>query len=347
MYQEISKEAQNSMIIVGEGFEANQRGFDLGDVTSWKCDQGYQSVDKKTESVAQCTSDGSWTSQLSCIRVRCDKPITKKPDYVDVKCRAGSSDLNSFCTSEDKEANAYRLVDNQLVEYIPDQDANVHFFFDDEIIFKCPESSHRNLDGSTEPISSVCSADGKWTVSQPMCKGKCEKMITVKQNEHACGVWTTQNFPEPYENDMTCPVKFKAEDPETRFKIQIRFVLLEYRSRFATSCNSLDRLEFKSYTDNFLEPAASAFADADKIIESKICAHSSSYASKNFDFGHWVDKETCLANSSCMNCDVEFTEGKSYLLYHEQVPTQARLLTLTKTYCDNMLTKTIEGWFNN
>ena len=149
--------------------------------------------------------------------------------HVHEVCRAGSSSVSSFCISEDKPANAYRLVDNQLVEYIPEQDVNVHFFFDDEIIFKCSESSHRNLDGTTEPISSVCSATGKWTVAQPMCKGKCEKLITVKQNEHACGVWTTENFPEPYENDMSCPVRFEAEDPETRFKIQIRFVLLEYR----------------------------------------------------------------------------------------------------------------------
>lgn len=318
MYQEISKEAQNSMILLGSGDEANQRGFDLGDVTSWKCDQGYQSVDKRTESVAECTADGSWSmdggsSMLSCIRVRCERPITEQPDYVHEVCRAGSSSVSSFCISEDKPANAYRLVDNQLVEYIPEQDVNVHFFFDDEIIFKCSESSHRNLDGTTEPISSVCSATGKWTVVQPMCKGKCEKQITVKQNEHACGVWTTENFPEPYENGMSCPVRFKAEDPETRFKIQIRFVLLEYKSRFATSCNSLDRLEFKSYTDNFSTPAAAAFADGDKILESKICAHSSSYASKSFDFGHWVDQETCAGNASCMNCGEEFTSKKSYL----------------------------------
>ena len=85
-----------------------------------------------------------------------------------------------------------------------------------------------------------------------------------------------------------------------------------YKSRFATSCNSLDRLEFKSYTDNFSTPAAAAFADGDKILESKICAHSSSYASKSFDFGHWVDQETCAGNASCMNCGEEFTSKKSY-----------------------------------
>ena len=55
-------------------------------MTSWKCDQGYQSVDKRTESVAECTADGSWSmdggsSMLSCIRVRCERPITEQPVY--------------------------------------------------------------------------------------------------------------------------------------------------------------------------------------------------------------------------------------------------------------------------
>lgn len=193
----------------------------------------------------------------------------------------------------------------------------MHFFFDDEIIFKCPESSHRNLDGTSEPLSSVCSASGKWTVPQPMCKGKCEKLITVKSGEEACGLWTTENFPEPYENDMSCPVRFQAEDVNTRFKIEIRFILLEYKSRFATSCSSLDRLEFESYTNEFSELSESAFIDEDGIAESKICAHSASYASKSFNLGKSVSEKECKQKDSCLMCGPEFLDDHSNLFSSE------------------------------
>lgn len=103
------------MIFTGNNFDTNQKGFNLGDVTSWKCDKGYQTFDKRTESVAECLADGSWSNQLSCIRVRCERPIEKQPNYEFEECR--NSGQNKLCISEDRKANAYRLVDNKLVEY--------------------------------------------------------------------------------------------------------------------------------------------------------------------------------------------------------------------------------------
>lgn len=126
----------------------------------------------------------------------------------------------------------------------------MHFYFGDEIFYRCPEH-YINLEDKTDKhVRSVCTADGSWSIPPVKCQSSCEVTFHIKSNESSCGHWTTPNFPENYRNNENCYVKFLADDKTMRFHLKIHYLDLEFSSRFSTEC--WDFIKFTSYTDGTL-----------------------------------------------------------------------------------------------
>jgi len=310
VYPKISAEARNSDFEFADTSLDKQYGFEAGDQINWKCQLGYRTPQKHTERLSTCLAGGTWSDldPLNCVRVQCPAPVVVEDK--------NDRDLNQTSTSGDTLANVYRLIDNNLEQItaddLPGGEGNtnpVYFFFDDEIVYRCPDTHINVASGTNNPVSSLCTADGTWSVPQLTCTGMCDQTITIPADQSACGRWVTPGFPtSTYGSQQECFYKIVAEDPDMRFKIRVEFMELEFRSYFSTACTNVDRIKFTSYTDDFKKEELHAFIDEESegLKLDEICGNSEilSWGGSGLSsFQKPVSIEACAQDDGCLVCD--------------------------------------------
>ena len=188
-----------------------QKGYNTDDQIIWSCENGFQTATGQQSQISKCNSDSTWSlgaDALACIRTSCSFPninVNNENQQPDVFYR----DVNILQQITVKEFHSVK-IDNGENKFLPVLD-DWTFQFDDEIYYKCKNSYVNKATGDNQPVSSICSSTGEWSVPPIVCRGNCqESIVNVPDNSSACGIWTTPNFPNRYPNDVSCKQRFSG-----------------------------------------------------------------------------------------------------------------------------------------
>jgi len=129
------------------------------------------------------------------------------------------------------------------------------FLYGDEIIYKCDQDKIPQDDNMISTQSSICGADGQWTVAPLRCANKCDATFHITDSsaeEEKCGYVTTGNYPEVYQSDDECYWIIHDQRSVSPSSINYKFrdLQLDYNSVFQLSCQKDQVFTFYSQAEN-------------------------------------------------------------------------------------------------